>query len=485
MSNIDQFIRKSVVDINPCVHGGRVAENIELGGHELLDFSANLNPMGPYELDQLKRLVNDALENIEYYPDNRYREFKKAAAAFAGVTPDNIVPTNGSSELIRLIAETILEQGDTVLLPQPTFDEYELSIKLMGGVPENIEYREVYQGDGEIETDLLDRSKAVFICNPNNPTGTLIPGSDLERLAQRCLQTETFLVVDEAFIELSDPAQSIAGIVDNNPFVIVIRSLTKVFAIPGMRIGYGIVHKDVAARMENIRIPWNMGTVPAAVGTWLLDTHTKDTSYLYRSRALIQQERLWLTQHLSLIRGFYPVTSSTNFILIKIREFGMDSEELTERMRNQGILVRDCASFKRMGPDYIRVAVRTREENQRLVDAFGESVAQWGQELAQKNIDEAVQQGRIAGRTNCEYYPCHFEGQDCTFCFCPFYPCMDERTGGHMVERRTGGEVWSCAGCDLVHRPDVANSILEALMACEDRPDDIKHIWKQVIEPLL
>ena len=485
MNNIDRFIRKSVVDINPCIHGGKVAENIELSGHELLDFSANLNPIGPYEMDTIREIIDRALEIIDSYPDNRYEEFKNFAAAFAGVKPENIIPTNGSSELIRLIAETILDYGDIVLLPQPTFGEYELSIKLMGATPENIEYREVYQGNGKIDEGLLSRSKAFFICNPNNPTGTLIAGSDLAKLAQKCQQNETFLVVDEAFIELSDPAQSIAGLADNNPFVIVMRSMTKVFAIPGMRIGYGIAHRDLTARMENIRIPWNIGTIPDTVGSWLLDTHTKDPSYLERTRELIKKERIWLTQRLSLIRGFNPVTSSTNFILIKIKEFGMDSGEITERMRHQGILIRDCASFRRMGYDYIRVAVRTREENQRLVDAFGESVAQWGRELAEKNIDEAIHQGTIASRTNCEYYPCHFEGQDCTFCFCPFYPCLDERTGGHMVERRTGGDVWSCADCDMIHRPEVANSILEALMACEDRPGDLKHIWKQVIEPLL
>jgi threonine-phosphate decarboxylase len=485
VSNIDHFIRKSVIAINPCIHGGKVAENIELSGNELLDFSANLNPMGIYEIDTIREIIGRALAIIDTYPDNRYREFKNSAASFTGVKPEHIIPANGSSELIRLIAETILEYGDTVLLPQPTFDEYELNIKLMGASPENIEYREVYQRNGEIDDGLLSKSKAVFICNPNNPTGTLIAGSDLARLAQKCQQNETFLVVDEAFIELSDPAQSIAGLVNTNPFVIVMRSMTKVFAIPGMRIGYGIAHRDLAARMENIRIPWNVGTIPDSVGSWLLDTLTKDPSYLDRSRQLIKKERLWLSHRLSLIRGFYPVPSSTNFILVKIREFGMDSAELTERMRHQGILVRDCASFRRMGHDYIRVAVRTREENQRLVDALSESVAQWGRELAEKNIDEAIHQGTIASRTNCEYYPCHFEGQDCTFCFCPFYPCLDERTGGHMVERRTGGEVWSCAGCDIVHRPEVANSILESLMACEDRPGDIKHIWINVIESLL
>ncbi|NIA03127.1 MAG: threonine-phosphate decarboxylase, partial [Nitrospirae bacterium] len=102
-----------------------------------------------------------------------------------------------------------------------------------------------------------------------------------------------------------------------------------------------------------------------------------------------------------------------------------------------------------------------------------------------KEIEEVLHKGKIASRTNCEYYPCHFEGQDCTFCFCPFYPCEDERTGGEMIERSTGGTVWSCAGCDHIHNPEVANQVLEALMVSEGKPEDVKLIWKKVIEPLL
>lgn len=496
MSYIDKFIRKTVVDIKQCIHGGRIWESagitenpVSSSDHQTenkpLDFSANFNPMGPPERNIIKQIASSTLENIDSYPDNRYLEFREAAAGFAGVSPENIIPANGSSELIRIIAETILEGGDTVILPQPTFSEYELNIRLMGAVPENIEYRNVYQDLRVIDDELLARSKAVFLCNPNNPTGTLIAASELGRLADACRKHGTFLVIDEAFIELSDPAESMAKAVSENPFIIIMRSLTKEFAIPGIRIGYGIMHPELAYRMENIRTPWNMGTIPAAVGTYLMDTYSKDRSFLDGSRELIAKEREWLMERLSLIRGFTPIPSDTNFILVKIRDFGMDSGEITRLMLNQGILIRDCESFMRMGGHYIRVAVRKRDENQKLIDAFATSVTQWGKELAEKKIDEALHQGKIASRTNCEYYPCHFDGQDCTFCFCPFYPCGDERTGGHMVVRRTGGEVWSCAGCDLVHRPVVANSILEALMACDGTPDDIQRIWKKVMEPLL
>jgi threonine-phosphate decarboxylase len=482
---VDRSFRKTVAEIQKCTHGGRFAENARQNMTELLDFSANFNPLGPPDIEAIEKIAIHAINDIEWYPDNRYLDFKRAAAVFAGVDPENIIPANGSSELVRLIAETILDVGDTVILPQPTFGEYELNIKLMGAVPKHIEYRNVYRNIGSITDEMLAASKAVFICNPNNPTGTLIPKPDLEKLALKCQENETFLIIDEAFIELSDPEHSMAAKVNENPFIIIMRSLTKIFAIPGVRIGYGIVHPDVANRMENVRIPWNLGTISDALGIWLLEKHAADPSYLERSRELIRTERDWLMNNLSLVRGFDPLPSDTNFIMVRIRDFSMDSREIDLRMRSLGILIRDCASFRRVGRDYIRVAVRTREDNQKLIDALAESITQWGRELAGRKIHEALHQGKIASRTNCEYYPCHFEGQDCTFCFCPFYPCNDERTGGHMVDRSTGGQVWSCAGCDLVHRPEVANPILEALMACEGKPEDIKDIWKKVMEPML
>ncbi|HUW67965.1 MAG TPA: aminotransferase class I/II-fold pyridoxal phosphate-dependent enzyme, partial [Candidatus Nanoarchaeia archaeon] len=213
VSNIDQYIRKTVTNIEQCVHGGRVTEYLKHNRTELLDFSANFNPIGPPDKGQFEKIIVQTLENIESYPDNRYIEFNIAAAGFAGVKPDNIVPANGSSEAIRLISQTILSKGDVVLLPRPTFDEYELNISLMDAVPHSINYGDMFRNPDLITDDLLGNSKALFICNPNNPTGTLIERSRLEQLASRCQENKTFLVIDEAFIQLSDPAHSIADLV--------------------------------------------------------------------------------------------------------------------------------------------------------------------------------------------------------------------------------------------------------------------------------
>jgi Zn-finger protein len=156
----------------------------------------------------------------------------------------------------------------------------------------------------------------------------------------------------------------------------------------------------------------------------------------------------------------------------------MGSVELMQRMLRQGIIIRECSSFNLK--DHIRVAVRKRSENTLLIAAFTRSIAQWGRELAEKEIAHALDKGVAArSRIDCEYYPCHFAGQDCTFCFCPFYPCENTKTGGGVLHRSTGGTVWSCAGCELIHDSDIADKVLKELMGKKK----IKDVWKLVMEP--
>jgi Zn-finger protein len=149
-------------------------------------------------------------------------------------------------------------------------------------------------------------------------------------------------------------------------------------------------------------------------------------------------------------------------------------------MLRQGIIIRDCASFDLK--NHIRVAVRKRSENRKLIAAFTQAITEWGHELAEKEIGKALDRGVAArSRIDCEYYPCHLEGQDCTFCFCPFYPCENTRTGGEVLHRSTGGTVWSCARCDLIHDGIIADKVLKELMGGKK----IKDIWKLVVEPHL
>ncbi len=463
-------IRKHVVELSPCVHGARVAQSAEESGlspAELIDFSVNLNPLGPPELT---RPLAAALKNIGNYPDNRYPGFKTAAAGYLHVKPENIVPGNGSSELIRLFAEAVIEPGDRVIIPFPTFSEYEFQCRLLGATIDPVNYSDILNVKP-------DGAKAVFLCNPNNPTGRLISREQVFELGEKCARSETFLFVDEAFIELSDPNESIAEFAASNDFVIVLRSLTKTFAVPGLRIGFAVASCDFANILNNIRIPWSVNSLALEVGEHLLKGHK---SYIKRTLDLIGNERKWLSSSLGAIRGLRPYKSDTNFILVDIRNFFIGSAELTEMMLRQGIIIRDCTSFGLK--DHIRVAVRKRQETRKLIKALSRVISEWGSKLAEKEIGKALDKGATArSRVDCEYYPCHIEGQDCTFCFCPFYPCEDTRTGGKYIPKSTGGTVWSCSGCRLIHDGAIAEKILEGLM----KNKKIKDVWKYAMEPTL
>ncbi|MCJ7617017.1 MAG: threonine-phosphate decarboxylase CobD [Desulfobacterales bacterium] len=490
-------IRKQAVELTPCIHGARAQEISEKSGKslaELIDFSVNLNPLGP---PKLSRPLASALKNIGNYPDNRYPSFRKAAAASLNVKPENIVPGNGSSELIRLFAEAVIEKGNRVIIPFPTFSEYEFQCRLFGARIESVDYSEIKdrteKNNVTDKTDITninnirytaniteikpDGCKAVFLCNPNNPTGRLIRKEDVLKLAEKCTRSETFLFVDEAFIELSDPKESITEFAASNDFVVVLRSLTKTFAVPGLRIGFAVASSEFANILNNIRIPWSLNSVALEVGEHLLKGHK---GYIKRTLDLIENERKWLSSRLSAIRGLRPYQSDTNFILVDIRDFFISSAKLTEMMLKQGIIIRDCVSFGLK--DHIRVAVRKRQENRKLIKALSNVISEWGRELAEKEIGKALEKGATArSRVDCEYYPCHFEGQDCTFCFCPFYPCEDARTGGKIIQKSTGGTVWSCIGCRLIHDRKIAEKVLEELM----KNKKLKDVWKYAMEPAL
>jgi threonine-phosphate decarboxylase len=352
-------IRRSFAGVTTCQHGGKVQEAASLLGAEPLDFSANINPQGS---PPLKELFLEELEHISHYPDNSYRNFRRAAAKFVNVDMACIVPGNGSSELIRLFAECCLEEGDSALVPTPSFGEYANQSMLAGGNVIKVDIGE--DGLPVLSDSLLAEAKLLFLCNPNNPTGKLLSASQVTDLADRCEASETFLLVDEAFIELSEPGESVATLAPNRESLFVMRSLTKSFGVPGLRLGFGVTNSRVAGILNLARIPWSISSLAAAAAEYLLGCD----EHLMRSRQIIKTEITWLQDSLRGL-GLQPLPSMVNFILVDIRPCGLASDVLAERTMREGVLVRDCQSFG-LGKSYIRVAVRNRSENERLIDAL-------------------------------------------------------------------------------------------------------------------
>lgn len=315
------------------VHGGKVRQFSQESGDAVIDFSANLNPWPPaVPLDIPEKIVT-------CYPDDRYQVLKEMIAGRFHRPVEEIAVGNGSIELIRIFCLAALSQGDRVRIRQPTFGEYEMSSRLAGAFP---------AGDGE-------QAAVGFLCNPNNPTGTLLSRSSV--LDQR--SGVKMLFVDEAFIELSDICQSVAAIRD--PAVFVCRSLTKCFSVPGIRFGYGFGDPDLIDRMETIRPPWSVNAIAEHYAIRAMGVFDE----LAQSRIRIRAEREWLVSALHDL-PLKVHTSDTNFLLLT---FPCDVTTLCADLSREGILVRDCHSFGL--PDSIRIAVRTREENCRLLEAMG------------------------------------------------------------------------------------------------------------------
>ncbi|ABD40690.1 L-threonine O-3-phosphate decarboxylase [Methanospirillum hungatei JF-1] len=316
------------------VHGGR-AKYIAGNEREILDFSANINPYPP-KLDL--SIPEDALTR---YPDDEYLVLKEVIARHHGCKPEHITVGNGSVEVIRTLCHTVLDQNRTYFVPDHTFAEYELSARLTGAQKAKTE----------------KESTLSFICNPDNPTGVLLPKQEIiSRFSW--IRSDQILCIDEAFIDLSDPSQSVSDIRD--PRLFVLRSLTKSFAIPGIRFGYGIGDPDLIASMEVMRPPW---TVNAFAEKVVLSAFSKYHDLEY-SRKMIEEEKTRLMETITTV-GWSCSKASANYLLI---ETDRPSGYITDLFFKNDILVRDCSSFGLSTS--IRIAIRTKEENDRFIEVL-------------------------------------------------------------------------------------------------------------------
>ena len=354
-------------------HGGRVEEVAESRGidpESLVDFSANMNPLAPP--DGLKDRIVDCLDEIEIYPDDRYVEFRNSVVDFlsdetdARLKPESVVPGNGSVEIFELFLRAVIAGGGSeVIVPYPSFSEYGSRAKLAGMDVKRAEYEELFSYEDELKD-----YDAVFICNPNNPTGVLREQGKIKEFAVRCNANGVSLLVDEAFIELARPEESLVGAISDLPNVVVARSLTKAFSIPGLRLGYGVGSGELIEGMEKLRLPWNLNWVASRVGSELL---REERELLADSRDYLRGERKWLAGKLRDL-GFSLYPSSTNFLLFRTKGVGLTAEELVDRCLESKVLLRNADSFYGLDEWHVRVAVRKRKENEKLAEALEKAI---------------------------------------------------------------------------------------------------------------
>ncbi|MFZ7102602.1 MAG: threonine-phosphate decarboxylase CobD [Peptococcaceae bacterium] len=356
-------------------HGGNLKEASELyhiDEDELLDFSANINPLGPPAA--IYEVITNNLAKIKHYPDSRNKDLKNRLAAHLSLSDNNIVMGNGASELIFLLINYL--RPSQVWIPSPTFAEYEIAARSchaqitrlpLGGEKMNIFNLDKLQGMAE--NDLI------FICNPNNPTGQLYPAFFLEEVYNIIKNSKAYFVIDESFLDFLEDKKSISfmGRINEYSRLIVLYSLTKFFTIPGLRLGALITNPSLAGEFEGIRDPWNINIFAQLAGV----TALQDEDFMKTTLDFYKEEKKFLFSRLAAMEGIRPLPPSANFIFIKLQP-PHTASKICELLAHENILVRNCNSYPYLGEEYLRVAIKARAENLRLLAKLEEKLSNNG-----------------------------------------------------------------------------------------------------------
>ncbi|MBM7854332.1 threonine-phosphate decarboxylase [Desulfohalotomaculum tongense] len=351
------------------MHGGNIwaaARRYNRKPENFIDFSANINPLGPSPL--ALEAMRKGISLVQHYPDPDARDLKIKLSRYLEVPGENLLLGNGGAEIIYALGRALNPRR--LVLPVPTFSEYRQALPR---VP--VKFIPLPAGsDFALPVDQIKRimqpGDAVFICNPNNPTGYLVSRGELLPLAQRAFETGAALVVDEAFMDFTGRKETILPDVLSCCSAAVVGSLTKFFALPGLRLGYLTAEKTLVEKVSRQLPPWRVNTLAQLAAQASLE----DRSYISKTLKLISKEKEFLYQGLAGVPGLHPYPPRANFILVNCSGTGKTAKEIRDRLAEKNILIRVADNFIGLDHCYFRVAVRREKENRLLLKALNEIV---------------------------------------------------------------------------------------------------------------
>lgn len=350
-------------------HGANIreiADTYKIKTDNFLDFSSNINPLGISPA--VKNIIKNSASLLKRYPDPESKIARGVLAAHLGVNSDNILLANGSNELIYLIPRAL--SISRALICRPAFSEYEFSVRLAGAKPYSLLAKETdcFAIDIKKVKKYAPKVDLIMLSNPNNPTGYLLKKEQLLDLADICSESRTYLLIDEVFIDFikEQGAFSLFREATRYKHLLVLRSFTKFFSLPGLRIGYLIAGKELIRKVSRFQPTWSVNSLAQEV----VRDGLLDAGFIKKTAGYIIKERRFLLNRLKAIKGIYPYHPAANFILCKILDNKLNSEYLSRCLIKRGIIIRDCSNFEGLDNRFFRVAVRKRKENTYLISCL-------------------------------------------------------------------------------------------------------------------
>ena len=342
-----------------------IAQEFNLNKDEIIKLGSNENPWGPSP--KAMEAITWEIRSINRYPESQLKELVSEVARYSEVEEDQvIIGGDGADEIIDVLAKTFIDEGDEFIVPLPSYMYYEYLLQQYGAHPV---YAKWDLNKNELDTDSIfeaigDRTKMIFLCSPNNPTGTLIPKEVLADIASK--NPNVLIVVDEAYFEYSEVTNK--DLINEFDNIFIIRTMSKVLGLAGMRIGYGLACSEIIEYMHRIKPVFSLTRLSfvAALNTF------KDTEYIEESIRKGIESRQYLYDELSKIDSLNVFPSKSNFMLIDIRRTGFTASELALELMKRGIIVRDCTSFKGLDEYWIRISICTLEEDKKFIDIIKE-----------------------------------------------------------------------------------------------------------------
>lgn len=368
------------MNTRPVFHGSdieKICAYYHLAKENIVNFGANVNPIGLSE--NVKNSIAAHLDLLSSYPDRDYTSLRETISGYCGIPADFVLPGNGSSELISLLIEARAPRHTLIL--GPTYSEYSRELSFSGSTQEYYHLRE----DRNFELDVEDLCRTLgkggydflILCNPNNPTSSAVMQEDLRGLLSFCSENDIFVMIDETYVEFAPDVKAVTAVPLTKEFsnLMVLRGVSKFFAAPGMRLGYGITgNADFLRTMKEKQIPWSLNSIGAFAGEQML----KDSGYIAETRSLILSERSRMFGALSKMSGCRAYTPYANFILVRITRDGLTSYDVFEKCIKKGLMIRDCSSFQCLDGEYVRFCIMMPGDNTRLLDVLHSEFSEHG-----------------------------------------------------------------------------------------------------------